>query len=146
MIQQLQSADFDYTNTVLLEEEPEIKPEGNSQNNNLWKIKISKYAQGEIVLRTNSQEDGFLMLSEIYAPGWKVYVDGKKGKIYRANYVFRAVPMEKGHHEVKFIFAPTSFKIGAFITLLSFWAILTTVGIKAVEYYQCRPGRDGEKE
>jgi uncharacterized membrane protein YfhO len=45
-------------------------------------------------------------------------MDGKKTKIYRANYNFRAVPLSAGTHRVEFIYDPMSFKLGAGVTLL----------------------------
>jgi uncharacterized membrane protein YfhO len=46
-------------------------------------------------------------------------VNGKEVKIYRANYNFRAIPLEAGKHEIKFIYDPISFKIGALTSLLA---------------------------
>jgi len=56
-------------------------------------------------------------LSDTYYPGWKVYIDKKPGKIYRADYILRAVYLEPGKHIVKFRYGPFSFKIGFMITL-----------------------------
>ena len=60
---------------------------------------------------------GFLVMSEINYPGWQVYVDGERKKIFTGNYLFRTLPLKKGHHEIRFIFNPSSFKIGAFISV-----------------------------
>jgi uncharacterized membrane protein YfhO len=46
-------------------------------------------------------------------------VDGKENKIYRANYVLRAVFVPSGKHTVEFKYDPWSFKIGAIISLLT---------------------------
>ena len=46
-------------------------------------------------------------------------VDGEEVKIYKANYNFRAIPLKAGEYEVKFIYDPISFKIGALISLLT---------------------------
>ncbi|MEI6632635.1 MAG: YfhO family protein, partial [Chlamydiota bacterium] len=55
---------------------------------------------------------GFLVLSDVYYPGWRAYVDGKDAPIRRANYAFRAVHLGEGTHEVRFVYAPRSFAIG----------------------------------
>jgi uncharacterized membrane protein YfhO len=57
-------------------------------------------------------------LSDTYFPGWRVFVDGKEEKIYRADYNFRAVPISAGKHRVEFVYDPLSFKMGAIITFL----------------------------
>ena len=53
---------------------------------------------------------------------------GKQKKIMRANYAFRAIALEPGEYEVQFTYEPVSFKIGAFISLL------TLIGIAAWFY------------
>ena len=49
--------------------------------------------------------------------GNKVYVDGERDKIYQADYLFRAVFLEKGNHIIRFTYDPLSFKIGLLISL-----------------------------
>lgn len=63
--------------------------------------------------------DQIFVALENYYPGWKAYVDGKKTKIYRANYTFRAVVIPKGTHAIKFSYEPNSVKIGIAISLIS---------------------------
>jgi hypothetical protein len=76
-------------------------------------------SNNRLTLRVKTGENGFLVLSDTYYPGWKVYVDGEKKKIYRANYTFRAVPLHPGTHQVEFVYDPLSFKLGAMITFLT---------------------------
>jgi len=61
--------------------------------------------------------EGFLILSDVYYPGWKVYVDGIEEKIYRADYLLRAVHLPPGFHQVRFVYDPMSFKVGLWIIL-----------------------------
>jgi len=70
-------------------------------------------------LLVEMRENGLLVLSDTYYPGWKVYVDGEERKIYRANYTFRAVPLLPGTHRVEFVYDPLSFKVGSIITFLT---------------------------
>jgi uncharacterized membrane protein YfhO len=71
------------------------------------------------LIHVKAAQNAFLVLSDTYFPGWKAYVDGKKEKIYRANYNFRAIALGAGTHKIEFIYDPLSFKIGAIITLLT---------------------------
>ena len=50
----------------------------------------------------------------------------KENKIYRADYILRAVYLNPGRHKVEFIYDPLSFKIGLFITCLTL-IILTII-------------------
>ena len=58
-----------------------------------------------------------LVLTDMYFPGWKAYLDGKAIQIYPANYLFRAVLLpDAGKHRVRFAYNPPSFTAGATIT------------------------------
>jgi len=72
-------------------------------------------------LRINTQSTlaSFLVLSDIYYPGWRVKVDGKDEKIFQTNYLSRGVFLTPGKHTVDFRFAPRSFEIGLAISLSS---------------------------
>lgn len=91
---------------------------------------IVKYESREVVIRTESDRNAILFLSDSYYPGWKAQVDGAEQRVYRANYLFRAVLVPSGRHEVRFVFEPESFILGAQVsafsisTLLILWAIL----------------------
>ncbi|MBI2305315.1 MAG: YfhO family protein [Chloroflexi bacterium] len=77
-----------------------------------------------MTVKVDSQAPGFLVLSELYYPGWQAYVDGQEAKIYRANYAFRAVYSDKGQHDVEFRFRPWSFYTGAAITGISLLGVV----------------------
>lgn len=53
-----------------------------------------------------------LFLSESYYPGWQAFIDGKETEILRADFVFRAVYVPAGEHEVIFKYQPKSFNLG----------------------------------
>jgi uncharacterized membrane protein YfhO len=71
-------------------------------------------------------ENVMLVLSDTYYPGWKVFVDGSPEKIYQADYNLRAVFLGAGTHQVKFVYDPVSFKLGAGVT---FVGILVCLGM-----------------
>jgi hypothetical protein len=80
-------------------------------------------------LRVKAAGNALLVLSDTYYPGWKAFVDGKETKIYRADYAFRAIPLNDGTHQVEFVYDPMSFKLGAGVTLLG---ILGCIGAEWV--------------
>ena len=49
---------------------------------------------------------------------WRVYVDGQEVEIYRADYLFRAVPLEQGQHVVEFRYRPLFQPIGLVLALV----------------------------
>ena len=62
-----------------------------------------------------------------YDKGWKASVDGKNVPILRANYTFRAIPIEKGKHIVKFLYDPWGFKLGAYSAMGGLIGIMFTI-------------------
>ena len=67
-----------------------------------------------------------LVLSDTYYPGWKASWMEVPKKIYQANYAFRAIPLSAGIHQVRFVYDPMSFKLGAGVT---FVGILVCLGM-----------------
>ena len=66
----------------------------------------------KIKLSCNAEADCWLVLTDIFYPGWNAYVDGTKTQIRRANFAFRAIPITKGQHNVEFVYEPSSFALG----------------------------------
>ena len=115
---------FDPVQTVLLEEVPVSPrpskgslPDGDS-------LRILKYSLNQIQLTASCMASRLLFLSETYYPGWKVWIDGKREKIYRANHAFRAVALGPGHHTITFSYQPFSFYLGLLISSLTFLGLL----------------------
>lgn len=78
---------------------------------------ISSETPNAVTVQANAAQDGFLVLSDSYADGWKTTVDGRPAKIYPANYAFRAVAIPAGAHTVKFLYRPPAFIVGAWVSL-----------------------------
>jgi uncharacterized membrane protein YfhO len=60
-----------------------------------------------------------LMVSDINYPGWEVLVDGKKQEIFPAQYIFKAIELQPGKHDIIFTYRPRVFVFGVVISCLS---------------------------
>jgi len=78
---------------------------------------VTGYGSDRITLKAQSNSAGYLVLSEVFYPGWTVTVDGRKGDIMRGNYLFRVIPLERGEHEVTLCFVSWPFRVGGMISL-----------------------------
>ena len=82
-------------------------------------VGIRRYQPNLVEIDAELKNDGYLVMSDVHYPGWKAYVDSKERPIKFANLVFKAVWVEKGRHQIKFVYDPFSMKIGFFISCLS---------------------------
>jgi len=81
------------------------------------KVRFIKYNNDDILINVKTANEGVLVLSDVYFPGWIVQVDGTEDKIYEVNYCFRGVYLTQGSHQVRFSYRPRSFWIGLGISL-----------------------------
>lgn len=107
--------DVDETQSILISEDPTLDKKKLTQKN----VDVLAYEPNSVRLRTQSNAESLLFLSDTYFPGWIAYVDGKESKIFTANYAFRAVKVPEGEHLIEFIYNPFSFRLGFQITLIS---------------------------
>ena len=76
-----------------------------------------EYSGNRLALNFHMPESGMLILSEIYYPGWKAFLDGKEKEIYKANYLFRSIYAPEGNHHLELVFEPAKFTFGMVFTI-----------------------------
>lgn len=82
----------------------------------------------EVNLKVNTGNESFLVLSDVYYPGWKAYIDGKETKIYKTNGAFKGILIEgSGEHNIKFVFNPTFTYNGLLISIISLSVIVICI-------------------
>ncbi len=70
--------------------------------------------------------DQRLVLSELFYPGWRVYVDGKPATLEPEAEILRSVIVPPGPHEIVFKFQPVSLYLGLIASALAWlWALLS---------------------
>ncbi len=107
------AADFDPRATVLLEDPASPRVAGTASG----QATIAAYEANRVVVRTEAAQPAYLLLSETYHPGWRSRVDGAPAAVYPADFLFRAVHVPAGRHEVVFEFAPTSYQTAKVVSL-----------------------------
>jgi hypothetical protein len=130
-LRRLASEDFDPRRTVLLAEEP-----GTARGSGAGQVEIVSYRPHEVRLQVETDsQPGLLVLTDAFAPGWSAQADGQDRPIYRADGMFRAVPLQGGEREVVFRYRPARWNES--LALLGL-ALLLTLILLAI------PGRPGK--
>ncbi len=70
-------------------------------------------------VEVGTEAEGMLVLGDVYYPAWKAYVDGERVELYRADHLFRAVPIPAGEHTVELRYESWPLRIGMAISLLT---------------------------
>jgi hypothetical protein len=119
----MNAPDFDPRQTVVLIGEgeapaPVSRPSG--------QVEILSYEPERIVLGTESETAGLLLLIDAYYPGWETAVVGRPAPLYQADGLFRGVMIPAGEHEIVFNFAPASLAVGWIVSAVGFlfWLLL----------------------
>jgi hypothetical protein len=73
--------------------------------------------QGPNQITVEAEGPGWLVLSEVWTPGWQAAVDGTPSKVYRTNVTFSGLALPDGFHTVSFTYAPTGWVWGRWISL-----------------------------
>ncbi|MGE3269831.1 MAG: YfhO family protein [Chloroflexota bacterium] len=100
-------------------------------------------AEGSAVLdvQASAPGGGFLVLTDPYYPGWRAYVDGEETPILRADYLFRAIELPPGSHQVRFVFTPWSLARGTTLSLAGIGVALAAMLVGTLGPYVVHTGR-----
>lgn len=82
-------------------------------------VTLLAYSHDSISFQIKTDQSGIFVTSEIYAPGWNVYIDGKKADIMEVNLCFRGVVSPQGEHIIEFRYMPMSFVFGLIYLVIS---------------------------
>jgi hypothetical protein len=117
-----------FRRTVLLEE-ADLGEESDTANSQSVppprRATLRHYHPNRVEVDVDDGAPGFLVLTDLWYPGWTCTVDGAARPVYRADFLFRAVEVPAGRHEVVFTFAPASYSRGRLLSLVA----LSLVGV-----------------
>ncbi|QDT27089.1 Bacterial membrane protein YfhO [Gimesia panareensis] len=60
---------------------------------------------------------GYLVISDIYYPGWTAHLGEQELPVLPADYALRAIPLPAGQHEVQLSYVPPGYQLGRVISL-----------------------------
>lgn len=78
-----------------------------------------EFGTNRITGTVDLSKDKILCLSIPYSKGWSAKVDGQKVKILRGNYMFMALPLTAGYHNIEFTYCTPGLKVGIAYSVFS---------------------------
>jgi hypothetical protein len=88
-------------------------------------ITLKSYEANDLKYTSKNTHDGFAVFSEMYyKEGWNAYIDGRYTRIFRVNYVLRAIEIPKGNHKIEFKFEPKVIQQGTILTGISYLLLI----------------------
>jgi hypothetical protein len=73
-------------------------------------------APTQVVIQADMETDGFVVLSDMWFPGWHASVNGTEVPILRANHALRGIRLSPGKSTIVFRYQPASFAWGLWLT------------------------------
>lgn len=121
----------DFSKIITVEEDPKYIP-GQSANT---KITWLEYSPNKMQLEIKTDQKGFVFIGNNYFKGWQALLDGKRSKIYRVDYSFQGILMEKGDHILELEYRPNIFYSALMLSIFSFAVWLFMLVIFFNKYY-----------
>lgn len=106
-------------------EQPELADSANTASDS---VRFDNYGADSIRMSTSTEQPSLLVVSEIAAPGWNAYVDGKRVDAYEVNYLQQGIVIPGGSHTVELRYEPPSLRAGIAISGLAVIAVLVIFG------------------
>jgi hypothetical protein len=114
MLAYMRTAEFDPRREVLLAgtEPPAGIRRSEAGDTAPGSAEIVASDESSMTVRVQAASASYLVISDVFYPGWRASVDGREVAALRADYAFRAVPVEAGSHTVKLAYKPLYFTLG----------------------------------
>jgi len=124
------SQDFNPAEVALVGEEIDPVTESDGK-----RVSVTRYNANEIELQINTEEPGFLVLSEIWYPkGWVSTLDGEPIDMIRTNYVLRGFEIPAGDHTLMMKMEPVWYETGKWLSRAGTLILFTILGIGLFRY------------
>jgi len=126
--QAIHAADFDPSATVVIEDGRGISNgEDLSRQRSLSFVSLMN-DRVELIAQTSAP--AYLVLSDVYYPGWTATIDDQPTDVYPADFAFQAVLVPAGSHRVRFQFEPLAWRWGLLLSGITGAGLLVWLGLR----------------
>ena len=128
----LQTGAIDPRQTALVEGELPVvaAPSGSAAAS----AAVTHWEPDAITVAVETGAPGLLVLSEVYADGWRAYVDGERVDILPTDHILRGIPVPAGSSVVELRFDPPAYRAGMAISGLALAAMAATFATAGIAW------------
>jgi hypothetical protein len=147
IFKELGAEDFDFRKKVVLEEEPSPKPDPDGAAGS---VKIVREGTDFLEIEADLPAPAILLVTDCWTPAWRAaglrVSSQTRYSVMQANYTLRAMPLIAGIHRLRLEYAPAVYRVGVWISLISFiaWLAVCTTRLTASRY-SANPGTGSEE-
>ncbi len=123
-----QLGQFDPKQSVLIFQD--ILPEGPRQE--FRPATITSAQPNRVTIEAQLDQPGYLVFTDLVAPGWQVRVNGTPQPLLFVDLIFRGVALPAGTFQVEFTYEPPGFRIGMILSALTLLGILVALAASVV--------------
>ena len=142
----LKNPDFNLRQNVILEEKlsnESINKLKLSKDNKINNANIISYEANNILIKTSNSDASILILTDVYYPGWKAFIDGTETKIYRADGLVKAIFVPEGEHTIEFVYLPESYNTGITISIITVLILVAIYFVSRNKYRRLKIEKAG---
>jgi hypothetical protein len=131
--QAIHASEFKPSAEVIVEGGPALEP--HAMIDGIRSLAFTHYSNERVELSAQAPVTAYVVLSDVFYPGWTATLDDQPTTLYPANFAFRAVLVPPGEHRVTFTFEPVMWRTGVIISAL------TLIGLIGLGVWRWRRGR-----
>ncbi|NLW54149.1 MAG: YfhO family protein [Clostridiaceae bacterium] len=94
-------------------------------------LKLSSFRNDYFYGHFESPDNGVLLLSIPYDPGWTVWVDGEIQEVRKVDQALMAIPVSAGEHRITMLFRPEGLSEGLLISVVALGVFILAIAASA---------------
>jgi hypothetical protein len=91
-------------------------------------VRVTEEAPNRILFEVSADQPGWLLIADVWYPGWQAEVDDEPAPVLRGDYLFRAISLPAGNSQVELAYRPLSFSIGAIMSGVFAFGLVISYG------------------
>ena len=92
-------------------------------------LEMASWVPGHMTIRTHNAQQRFLVVSEVWDPGWRGRIDGKPAPLYMTNITMLGLSVPSGDHEVVLEYRPPNWDLALGTTIAGIVVLLLVAGL-----------------